>query len=160
LKCPTAGCSLLISLVIQRSGSTPIGSLNRVDTSTSQSMWIVDAKTTSYPSSLTLGASDALLDYVPKAKQARDILLFARSSTSSKFVFCGSCSCAGWTSGQGLYDVVLELRQYEELMASTESPFRHMWKKKHENKATILCPGRLLDNRTEDTTIRHGSRIK
>jgi 3'-5' exonuclease len=73
-----------------------------------------------------IGCLNDLLEYVPKARQERDILLFARSSTNCKFIFCGKCNCVGWTGLKGVYDVLLELLQYEELMASIESPFRRM----------------------------------
>lgn len=67
------------------------------------------------------------LEYIPKIKEGRAILLFARSSSNSKFINCGKCNCLGWTGGdKGEFELQLELVQHEELLAEPESPFHEM----------------------------------
>lgn len=70
------------------------------------------------------GCLDESLEYVPEVKPSRQILLFARRDTDSKFLYCGRCVCREWTSpAMGEYDVQLELVDFDDLCQSPEYPY-------------------------------------
>eukprot|EP00977_Amphora_coffeiformis_P016400 scaffold5079_cov169-Amphora_coffeaeformis.AAC.9 len=70
-----------------------------------------------------LSCLDESLDYVPSVKPERQILLFARRNSDSKFVYCGRCECREWTSpATGEYDLQLELLEFDDLVQSPEYP--------------------------------------
>lgn len=73
-----------------------------------------------------VGCFDDSMEYVPKLKQEREILLFARPRTNSKYISCGKCKIVGWSRYERGYEVSLELIQYDELAAVVESPFFQM----------------------------------
>jgi len=71
-----------------------------------------------------LSCLDESLDYVPSVKPERQILLFARRGSDSKFLYCGRCECREWTSPvAGEFDLQLELLDFDDLVQSPEYPF-------------------------------------
>jgi hypothetical protein len=73
-----------------------------------------------------VGCFDESLEYVPTSNKGREIYLFARSGSDSKFIACGQCKCLGWTGSEGKYELQLTLVQYDELQAVPESPYLRM----------------------------------
>lgn len=72
------------------------------------------------------GCFDDSMEYVPKLKQERDILLFARPRSNSKYISCGKCKIVAWSRDEKGYEISLEFIQYDELVAVAESPFCQM----------------------------------
>jgi prolyl-tRNA editing enzyme YbaK/EbsC (Cys-tRNA(Pro) deacylase) len=72
------------------------------------------------------GCFDDSMEYVPKVKQEREIMLFARPRSNSKYISCGKCKIVGWSRDKIGYEVALEFIQYDELVAVAESPFCQM----------------------------------
>jgi hypothetical protein len=65
----------------------------------------------------SLERRDAAATTPPKNK----IILFARPSTQSKFIFCGLCECSKKTANDGSVDLLLDLVDFEELVVVDEN---------------------------------------